>query len=178
MLPAGEPTMAKKIAKAKSKSKPARKAKAARPVAKTSKKPVKATAKKATSKPGKPDTISTGPGPSPADLGKTLVELFNQNKADDWIKGVWSKNVESIEGTGQVARGPAQILAKWDWWTSNHEVMGASAEGPYVGATGFATKYQLHVKDKSTGADMHMTEVAVYTVEKGKITREEFMYSS
>lgn len=122
--------------------------------------------------------ISSGSGATTEELGKTLVSLFNQNKADDWIKGVWSKDVESIEGTGQVARGREQILSKWDWWTSNHEVMGASAEGPYVGATGFAAKFQLHVKDKSTGADMHMTEVAVYTVKNGKITREEFMYSS
>ncbi|HZW05797.1 MAG TPA: nuclear transport factor 2 family protein [Phycisphaerales bacterium] len=171
--------MAKKRAKKPARSaKPARKA--GRAAAKTGrKKTVKAPAKKAGKKAAKaPDTISTGAGATPAELGRTLVTLFNQNKADDWIKGVWSKNVESIEGTGQVARGPAQILAKWDWWTSNHEVMGASAEGPYVGATGFATKYQLHVKDKSTGADLHMTEVAVYTVEKGRITREEFMYSS
>lgn len=168
--------MAKKSTKKAARSKPVKKA--SRPASKPAK---KAPAKKAAAKSAKPkgpDTISSGPGPTPAELGAKLVSLFNQNKADDWIKGVWAKNVESIEGTGQVARGPAQILAKWDWWTNNHEVMGASAEGPYVGATGFATKYQLHVKDKSTGTDMHMTEVAVYTVEKGRITREEFMYSA
>lgn len=171
--------MAKKRSKIAARSKPVKKA--ARPAAKAApkKKAAKAPAKSAPKSKAKGSgTISSGGGASPAELGKTLVTLFNQNKADDWIKSVWSKNIESIEGTGQVARGPAQILAKWDWWTSNHEVMGASAEGPYVGATGFAAKYQLHVKDKSTGTDMHMTEVAVYTVEKGKITREEFMYSS
>lgn len=169
--------MAKKRSKSAAGSKPAPKAKRravkARPAARKAK--VKAPPKKSV---GKPKRAGGGSPPaSPTELGRTLVTLFNQNKADDWIKGVWSKDVESIEGTGQVARGAAQILAKWDWWTSNHEVMGASAEGPYVGATGFAAKYQLHVKDKSTGADMHMTEVAVYTVEKGRITREEFMYS-
>ncbi len=168
--------MAKKRSKSSAGSKPAPKAK--RPAAKAGpaarKTKPKASPKKSA---GKSKSAPSPAGASPAELGRTLVTLFNQNKADDWIKGVWSKNVESIEGTGQVARGAAQILAKWDWWTSNHEVMGASAEGPYVGATGFAAKYQLHVKDKSTGADMHMTEVAVYTVEKGRITREEFMYS-
>lgn len=122
-------------------------------------------------------TVSSGRGPSPADLGRTLVDLFNQNRADDWIKGVWSRDVESIEGTGQVARGREQILAKWDWWTSNHEVLGASAEGPYVGATGFAVKFHLHVKDKAAGADMNMTEIAVYSVRDGRIVREEFMYA-
>lgn len=152
---AGKRPAPKKASKA-SKSKPARKAAAKKP---------------------QPATMSSGKGPSPADLGKTLVELFNQNKADEWIKGIWSRDVESIEGTGQVARGRDQILAKWDWWTSNHEVLGASAEGPYVGATGFAVKFQLNVKDKSTGNDMNMTEVAVYSVKDGKITREEFMYS-
>lgn len=152
---AGTRPAPKKASKA-SKSKPARKAAPKRPA---------------------PATVSSGKGASPTELGKTLVELFNQNKADEWIKGVWSRDVESIEGTGQVARGRDQILAKWDWWTSNHEVLGASAEGPYVGATGFAVKFQLNVKDKSTGGDMNMTEVAVYSVKDGKITREEFMYS-
>jgi len=150
--------------------------------AKRTSKPAPRRAKKKTAAPKarKPSvdrgTVSSGPGASPADLGRKLVELFNQNKADDWIKSVWSRDVESIEGTGQVHRGPKQILAKWDWWTGNHEVLGASAEGPYVGATGFAVRYQLHVKDKATGSDISMSEVAVYSVKNGRITREEFMY--
>ncbi|MFT3683400.1 MAG: nuclear transport factor 2 family protein [Phycisphaerales bacterium] len=173
--------MAKKSAKksAKRPAKPAPKkaergGKAKAKMAKATKK--KAPARKASAK-AAPSTISSGRGPSPTELGKKLVELFNQNKADDWIKGMWTGDVESIEGTGQIARGRQEILAKWDWWTNNHEVMGASAEGPYVGATGFAVKFHLHVKDKSTGTDMDMTEVAVYSVRDGKISREEFMYS-
>lgn len=166
--------MAKKSKKPAKRSAPSKKpAKAARkPVKKAGKAAPKRAVKKATG-----DTISSGSGATPAELGKKLVELFNQNKADDWISGVWSKDIESIEGTGQIARGAAEILAKWDWWTNNHQVVGASAEGPYVGATGFAAKFNLHVKDKATGADMHMTEVAVYSVKNGRITREEFMYS-
>jgi ketosteroid isomerase-like protein len=165
--------MAKKSKKTAKRPAAKKKAKAIKPKAKASRKAAVSAAKK-----NAKALVTSGTGASTEQLGKTLVSLFNQNKADDWIKGIWSKDVESIEGTGQVARGRAQILSKWDWWTSNHEVMGASAEGPYVGATGFAAKFQLHVKDKSTGADMHMTEVAVYTVKNGKITREEFMYSS
>jgi ketosteroid isomerase-like protein len=174
---AAEAPMAKKTAKKASK-RPAKKAGKAKGKASKPAKPAKSakSASKAKAK-AAPSTISSGRGATPAELGKTLVELFNQNKADDWIKGMWTGDVESIEGTGQVARGRDQILAKWDWWTSNHEVMGASAEGPYVGATGFAVKFQLHVKDKATGSDMNMSEVAVYSVRDGKICREEFMYS-
>ena len=164
--------MAKKSKKSAKRPAAKKTSRATKPKSKAARKPAAPAKKKVAA------VISSGKGPTTEELGRTLVSLFNQNKADDWIKGVWSKDVESIEGTGQVARGREQILSKWDWWTSNHEVMGASAEGPYVGATGFAAKFQLHVKDKSTGADMHMTEVAVYTVKNGKITREEFMYSS
>lgn len=164
--------MAKKSKKSAKRPAAKKTARATKPKSKAARKPAAPAKKKVAA------VISSGKGPTTEELGRTLVSLFNQNKADDWIKGVWSKDVESIEGTGQVARGREQILSKWDWWTSNHEVMGASAEGPYVGATGFAAKFQLHVKDKSTGTDMHMTEVAVYTVKNGKITREEFMYSS
>ena len=53
---------------------------------------------------------------------------------------------------------------------------GASAEGPFVGATGFAVKFTIDLETKSTGKRETMTEVGVYTVKNGKIVQEEFMY--
>lgn len=126
--------------------------------------------------PKPPKMLSTGKGATPAELGKKLVTLFNQGKADDWIKTVWDKKVRSIEGDGMVHDGPKAILEKWAWWMSRTEVLGCTAEGPYCGGTGFAVKYAMHVRDKESNKEMRMSEVAVYTVKNGKIVQEEFMY--
>ena len=56
--------------------------------------------------------------------------------------------------------------------------MGGVAEGPFVGATGFAVKFRMDIKDNSTGRRTLMEEIGVYTVLKGKIIQEEFMYGA
>ena len=53
---------------------------------------------------------------------------------------------------------------------------GASAEGPFVGAQGFAIKFKMDVEELNTGTRRVSEEVGVYTVNNGKIVREEFMY--
>lgn len=122
--------------------------------------------------------VSTGTGPGPAEIGADLVALFNRGKwkqiEDKW----WSPGIESIEGVGvnQGWRGRAAVDGKNAWWTSMHTMHGASAEGPYVGSTGFAVKFRMDVEEKATGKRWTMDEIGVYTVQNGKIIREEFMY--
>jgi hypothetical protein len=155
-----------------------------KPAPKPAPKAIKKVAKKAPAKKAPaaksaskgPAKVTSGSGASPAELGAKLVALFNQNKADEWIQTVWDKGVRSIEGDGGVHVGAKAILEKWAWWISKSQVLGASAEGPYVGANAFAVKFTMHVRDKESGQDMHMTETAVYTVKNGKIVEEQFMY--
>lgn len=73
--------------------------------------------------------------------------------------------------------GPKAVLEKWAWWMSKTEVLGCTAEGPYVGGTGFAVKYAMHCKDRASGKETRETEVGVYTIKNGKIVQEEFMYA-
>lgn len=149
-------------------------------MAKKSSKAAKKSGKKAPAKKKaikKPAKVSTGKGASPAEIGGKLVSLFNQGKADEWIKSAWDKKVRSIEGDGMQHVGPKAVLEKWAWWMSKTEVLGCTAEGPYVGATGFAVKYAMHCKDRASGEEVRMTEVGVYTIKNGKIVQEEFMYA-
>lgn len=122
--------------------------------------------------------VSTGSGASPMELGQQLVALFNQGKADAWIAKVWAPSVESIEGVGMNMgwRGTKAVNAKNSEWMKTHVIHGARAEGPFVGSTGFAVKFAMDVEDTTTGQRISMEEVGVYTVVKGKIAREEFMY--
>ncbi|MBS0190913.1 MAG: nuclear transport factor 2 family protein [Phycisphaerales bacterium] len=149
---------------------------------KTGSKPARKTSGKAKAKPaagsdpsaGKP--VRTGAGLSPLELGQKLVADFNRGKME--LSDLWSPSIVSIEGVGVSTawHGRKAVDAKNSWWASDHRVHGASAEGPYVGATGFAIKFVIDVETRSTGKRDTMTEIGVYTVKNGKIVQEEFMY--
>jgi hypothetical protein len=158
---------------AKKSAKPAK-----RPAKKTGKKAAAKPAAKAPTSPKMPPKVTSGSGPSAAELGKKFVAQFNADPSGDWVKGWWHKGVRSIEGDGTLHVGEKQIMAKWAWWSGQNQILGVSAEGPYLGATGFAVRYSMHVKDAASGNEMRMSEVAVYTIKNGKIVQEEFMYGS
>jgi hypothetical protein len=119
--------------------------------------------------------LSTGKGATPAEIGRSLVQLFNAGKADD-VSRLWHhKKIESIEGDGMVFLGRKGVEEKNAWWYGAYEMHAALAEGPYVGATGFTVHFAISVTPRAGGERMDFREVGVYTVEKGKIVREEFM---
>lgn len=122
-----------------------------------------------------PVKLTSGGGATPLQIGTDLVALFNAGKWDAPCKKWWSEKIESVEGDGQVWRGRKACEGKNAWWYSMFEPLGGRAEGPYAGATGFAVKFEAHVREKATGKETRMTEIGVYTVSKGKIVREEFL---
>lgn len=167
--------MAKKMSKkpaAKSK-KPAKVAKKAAPkkAAKASKPAAKSAA------PAGVRPVSTGKGPSAQEVGQQLVTWFNEGKMAE-CEGLWDKNITSCEGMGVGMEwvGRKAVDAKNADWMSKHTILGGAAEGPYIGSTGFAVKFKMHVKVNASGQEIQMNEVGVYTVKDGKIVREEFMY--
>jgi hypothetical protein len=147
----------------------------------------KTTAKKASRKPTKkspgraasgPVPIVTGRGLTPAEIAHDVVQMIRSRAGDEaiWAKH-WHKKCDSIEGseTRMAWRGMKQIRAKSDWWTQDHAIRGGGVEGPYLGATGFAIRFKMQVETLSTGVIDSMEEVGVYTVQNGKVIREEFM---
>ena len=123
-----------------------------------------------------PKRIGTGRGPGAAEIGKDFVTRVNLGQFQE-IYDAWyhPSRVESIEGDGQMWRGMKGIQAKNQWWGENHEIHACTAEGPFVGASGFAVRYTMSFSPKG-GQRIDMTEVGVYTVKDGKIVREEYMY--
>ncbi len=120
--------------------------------------------------------ITTGRGPGAAEIGKDLVTLVNQGKADEAVSRWYDTTILSVEGDGQSWKGLKSLQAKNDWWYANHEPHSLMAEGPYVGATGFAVRYSMSFTPRGKQR-IQMTEVGVYTVRDGKIVREEYMYA-
>lgn len=125
-----------------------------------------------------PKPVSSGRGTTPAEIGRELVRMFNAHTPD---REIWDKffspGLVSIEGNGMAWTGRKATEAKSAEWLAQHTVHGASAEGPYVGATGFAVKFRMDVEVKASGQRITMEEIGVYTVKNGKVIQEEFMYS-
>lgn len=124
--------------------------------------------------------VNTGKGASPIEVGSAIVAMFNQGKLQEIEQQFWSPGIVSCEGLGVNLewRGRAAVEGKNQDWMKEHRLHGASAEGPFVGSTGFAIKFRMDVETISTGQRQVMEEVGVYTLRNGKIEREEFMYSA
>ena len=55
-------------------------------------------------------------------------------------------------------------------------VHSAEVTGPFPNENRFAVRFLYDVTDKPSGKRMKMDEVGLFTIEDGKITREEFFY--
>ena len=72
--------------------------------------------------------------------------------------------------------GLAAIRAKGEWWRSNHEIHSAYVAGPWPHGDKFIVGFQFDITNKPSGRRFTMEEMGLYTVENGKIVREEYFY--
>ncbi len=136
----------------------------------------KKAAKQAKKLEGKP--VKTGKGETPAEVAAELVRMFNDGQWSEIEEKFWSPKITSVEGVGvaKAWKGRKAVDAKNKAWLDTHTIHSARAEGPFVGASGFAVRYSMEIEDKGNGQRTKMEEVGVYEVKDGKIVREEFMY--
>jgi hypothetical protein len=126
-----------------------------------------------------PKPVKTGPGATPLAIAKEFAALIRAGKSDEVEKKWLAPGIESVEGVGASLAwtGKKAVLAKYRGWEADHEIHSMKLEGPWVGATGFALRFQLEATQLSTGNRVEMEEVAVYTVRNGKVVREEFHFA-
>jgi SnoaL-like domain len=172
----GARVMAKKIAK-KAAKKAGKASASKKPAAKAAPKAAKKPAGKSGASPAY-KAVNTGKGPSPLEVGAALVSMFNKGQFKEIEDQFWSPQIVSVEGfgVGMGWHGRKSVEAKNAQWMSTHTIHGGSAEGPFVGSSGFAVRFRMDVEDTATGKREMMDEIGVYTVQNGKIVREEFMY--
>lgn len=119
---------------------------------------------------------------SVAAIAEQYVNLCKAGKFDDALE-LFAENAVSVEafappGVGsRESVGLAAIRAKGDWWAQNHTIHSIRVTGPYPNANRFAVRFELDVTQKSSQQRIQMDEIGLFTVENGKITREEFFYS-
>jgi ketosteroid isomerase-like protein len=115
------------------------------------------------------------------DIAKKYFELCMNQQNHVAVETLFSPDVVSVEaaampGSPAEVRGVKAVLEKSKQWRANHEVHSARAEGPWPHGNRFAVRFTYDVTNKPSGRRMQMDEVGLFTVENGKIIREEFFY--
>lgn len=117
------------------------------------------------------------------EIGKRLVALSNAGKGVEAVDTLYDEKIVSIEAQGSDAlparmEGIEAVRGKNAWWYDNHEIHVSKATGPFCGHRDdqFAVLFEIDVTFTPTGQRSQMTEVALYTVQRGKVVQEEFLY--
>lgn len=118
--------------------------------------------------------LRSGKGPTPKEIGESLVSLFNSGRSEEAESTWYHRKIESIEDDGSVFDGWKGVLEKGKWWKENFTVLSMRATGPFVCSTGFSVIYTGRVR-MPDGSETDAHECGVYTVEDGRIVREQFM---
>ncbi|MFZ4758443.1 MAG: SnoaL-like domain-containing protein [Burkholderiaceae bacterium] len=116
------------------------------------------------------------------EIANTLVALCREGRNAEALDTLFSDDAVSVEagappGGDPTSNGLAAIRAKGQWWFENHEVHSGEVTGPWPHGNRFIVGFKYDVTMKQTGQRMVMDEVGLYTVENGKIVREEFFYA-
>lgn len=112
-------------------------------------------------------------------IANDLVAHCRSNPKDDMP--LWNKHFAdgfvSVEGDGMTFSGKEQVLAKHKQWHADVVNHGTTVTGPFVGPTGFCVIFDMDIESKSGAFPrMKMREIADYTVQNGKVVREEFRF--
>lgn len=116
------------------------------------------------------------------DIADKLVALCSEGKFNEAVKALYAPDIVSVEaaappGQSRETKGLPGVIAKGEWWTSNHEVHSCKVEGPLVAGAHFAVAFKLDVTFKPQAKRFQMEEIAVYKVANGQIVYEEFFYN-
>jgi ketosteroid isomerase-like protein len=115
------------------------------------------------------------------EIANRYVALCKEGRFHACLDELFAADAVSVEafapgGQDPVATGLPALRAKSDWWNNNHEVHKAEVFGPYPNGNRFAVRFTFDITNKPSGKRMTMDEVGLFTVENGKISREEFFY--
>lgn len=114
-------------------------------------------------------------------IGKDIVAHLNSNAQGDqplWDKH-WSSKIVSVEADGMTHEGFEQLKAKHAEWFGKMTVHSVKAEGPWAMGDKVAVKISLDCEaNDGSMPRMQMDELALYTIEGGKVVREEFLMPS
>jgi ketosteroid isomerase-like protein len=112
------------------------------------------------------------------DVANGLTELVKQGKFEEAAQKYYSVDIVSTEPFGEPAtvRGIDAVNEKGKHFFESFEIKGVQVEGPFVNGDQFVTEYKVETIDRKSGEQSELHEVALYTVNDGKIVDERFYY--
>ena len=114
---------------------------------------------------------------------EVATKLVKFCRKGEWMKAIdelYGKDIVSVEPRAMEnmpaeMRGIDQVRGKTEWWEKNMEVHSAKVGGPFVARDTFVVWFDVDVTDKASKKRTQMSEVGIYTVKDGKVSREEFL---
>ena len=114
---------------------------------------------------------------------EVATKLVEYCRKGEWMKAVddlYAKDIVSVEpremeNMPAEMRGIDQVRGKTKWFENSFEVHSAKVGGPFVARDTFVVQFDIDVTDKASNKRMQMSEVGIYTVKDGKVSREEFL---
>jgi len=116
-------------------------------------------------------------------VGNAVVAANRSGEIETLIAEHYAPEIVSVEsaaseGMPRAAEGLDALRAKHDWWNSTMEMGGGEVEGPYFfDPDRFAVRFTMDATNRQTGERIQGAEVGVYTVQNGKVVREEFFWA-
>lgn len=115
------------------------------------------------------------------EVGQKLVELCKQGQNQAAMETLYAPDIVSVEaaempGLPREVRGIQGVAAKGKWWADNHIVHAQEVEGPWPNGDRVIVRFKYDVTNKPSNRRIQMDEMALFTVENGKIVREEYFY--
>lgn len=115
------------------------------------------------------------------EIGRAFVQSMRDRKGLTSVDAMYAENAQSVEAVVppvrqfRISKGRDAIKAKREDWLKTHEIQNLTADGPYVHPPNrFGVRFHAEVVQKDTGQSMTLSEIAIYSVEEGKIVLEEF----
>jgi hypothetical protein len=117
------------------------------------------------------------------EIGNKYVAFCKQGKFEACLHELFGKDAVSVEawappGIERIATGLAAIRAKGEAWARDNEIHSFEVSGPFPLEQRFTVHFRFDVTNKPNSRRMSMEEVGLFTIENGKIVREEFFYSA
>ena len=112
-------------------------------------------------------------------IADDVVALANAGEFDAIGEKYWDDDVVSVEsgdGPMAVTDGIEAVRGKSVWWNSAHTIHSAQAHGPWLNGDQFTVRFVMDVTVNDTATRMQMDEIALYTIDDGKIIEERFFY--
>jgi SnoaL-like domain len=114
---------------------------------------------------------------------EVATKLMECCRNGEWMKAVdelYAKDIVSIETHAMEnmpaeMRGIDQVRGKTEWWVNNFDVHSTKVGGPFVARDTFVVQFDVDATEKTSKKRIQMSEVGIYTVKDGKVTREEFL---